>query len=110
MGAAFNRLSFCPRDSKRLQVTPVHDAIRADELWLKTAIEAGLVLAEMDRGIVEKHGFRTSIDARLADNSGHCLSFSRLTMWSMRTNIEHGGLRITHWGAVAARHYWHADA
>jgi hypothetical protein len=59
MGAAFNRLSFCPRDSKRLQVTPVHDAIRADELWLETAIKAGLVLAEMDRGIVEGHGFRS---------------------------------------------------
>jgi hypothetical protein len=31
-------------------------------------------------------------------------------MWSMRTNIEHGGLRITHWGPVAARHSWQADA
>jgi len=32
------------RDSKRLWVTAVHKAIRADELGLRRAIEAGLVL------------------------------------------------------------------
>jgi hypothetical protein len=78
------------RESKRPRVTP-HEAIRADQLRLGRAIEAGLVLRRMDRR--DRRG-EPSIDGSFAENAGHYRWSIRLTIRGRRTNIEHGGLRI----------------
>ena len=51
--------------------------------------------AERTEGIDEEHGFRNRLStASFAENAGHYRWFIRLTIRDMRTNIEHGGLRI----------------
>ena len=89
MSAAINRICFCPRESMRLRVTPVHEAIRANELGLGRAIKARLVLAEKNRR--DRRGARLQerlSTASFAENSGRCRWFIRLTIRDMRTNIE----------------------
>ena len=82
------------RDSKRLWVIAVHEAIRAGELGLGRAIEAGLVLRRNGpKGSTRSMALETSIDGDLAEHSGHGRWFIRLTIRSMRTKMEHG-LRI----------------
>jgi hypothetical protein len=96
MGAGYQAVLLLPaRESERLGVTPVYEAIRTDKLGVRRAIEAGSPSAEMTEGIDEEHGIRDVYRQRaLPKASVTVVRFIRLTFHAVRTKIERGRLRI----------------
>jgi hypothetical protein len=99
------------RDSKRLWVIAVHEAIRAGELGLGRAIEAGLALRRNGpKGPTRSTALGTPIDGE------SCRELRSLSLVHSLDNPQHENKNGT-WIAnqltqvsVAARHSWRADA